>query len=120
MQPRPTNVAVLGSTGSIGVNALAVIEASRGRLRATALSAHSKTDLALEQAIHHEPRWLVITDESAAAHELTEALKLLRDVWRVGRVCVDATVIGEWLASSLAAARLDVRTGDELRLEPLL
>jgi 1-deoxy-D-xylulose-5-phosphate reductoisomerase len=74
MEPRPTNVAVLGSTGSIGVNALAVIEASRGRLRASALSAHSKTELALEQAIQHEPRWLVITDQNAAARQDWSAL----------------------------------------------
>ncbi len=69
MNNRPTNVAVLGSTGSIGVNALAVIEASAGRLRAVALSAHSKADLALRQAICHEPRWLVITDEEAASRQ---------------------------------------------------
>ncbi|MEX2138168.1 MAG: 1-deoxy-D-xylulose-5-phosphate reductoisomerase [Pirellulales bacterium] len=69
MNTRPTHVAVLGSTGSIGVNALAVIEASAGRLRAVALSAHSKTELALAQAIRHEPRWLVITDEEAAARQ---------------------------------------------------
>jgi 1-deoxy-D-xylulose-5-phosphate reductoisomerase len=81
MESRPTNVAVLGSTGSIGVNALAVIAASQGRLRAFALSAHSKTDLALEQAIRLEPRFLVITDEEAAARQdwsaLPEATELL-------------------------------------------
>jgi 1-deoxy-D-xylulose-5-phosphate reductoisomerase len=74
MNTRPTNVAVLGSTGSIGVNALAVIEASGGRLRAIALSAHSKTELALRQAIRHEPRWLVITDEEAASRQDWSAL----------------------------------------------
>jgi 1-deoxy-D-xylulose-5-phosphate reductoisomerase len=74
MNTRPTTVAVLGSTGSIGVNALAVIEASEGRLRAVALSAHSKTELALQQAIRHEPRWLVITDEDAASRQDWSAL----------------------------------------------
>ena len=34
-----------------------------------ALSAHCKTALALEQAIRHRPRWLIITDESAAARQ---------------------------------------------------
>jgi 1-deoxy-D-xylulose-5-phosphate reductoisomerase len=81
MEPRPANIAVLGSTGSIGASALAVIEASQGRLRAAALSAHSKTELALEQAIQHEPRWLIITDEDAAARQnwsaLPEATELL-------------------------------------------
>lgn len=81
MNTPPTHVAVLGSTGSIGVNALAVIESSAGRLRAVALSAHSKTELALQQAIRHEPRWLVITDEEAASRQnwsaLPEATELL-------------------------------------------
>jgi 1-deoxy-D-xylulose-5-phosphate reductoisomerase len=81
MEPRPTNVAVLGSTGSIGASALAVIGASQGRLRAVALSAHSKTELALEQSIRHQPRWLVITDDEAAARQdwskLPETTELL-------------------------------------------
>jgi 1-deoxy-D-xylulose-5-phosphate reductoisomerase len=91
MEPRPTNVAVLGSTGSIGVSALAVIEASQCRLRAAALSAHSKTDLALAQAIRHRPRWLVITDEEAAARQdwsaLPESTELL-----VGHAALDELV----------------------------
>ena len=40
MPTAPKNVAVFGSTGSIGRSALEVIEASDGRLRAIALSAH--------------------------------------------------------------------------------
>jgi 1-deoxy-D-xylulose-5-phosphate reductoisomerase len=60
------NVAVLGSTGSIGTSALDVIEASKGRLRAVALSAHGKLGLLVEQARHLKPRWIVATDEEAA------------------------------------------------------
>src|SRR3954453_20640186 len=41
------NVAVFGSTGSIGRNALEVIAASSGRLNAVALSAYGKLDLLL-------------------------------------------------------------------------
>jgi 1-deoxy-D-xylulose-5-phosphate reductoisomerase len=60
------NIAVLGSTGSIGTSALEVIAASGGRLRATALSAHSKLERLLEQARRWQPRWIVATDEAAA------------------------------------------------------
>jgi 1-deoxy-D-xylulose-5-phosphate reductoisomerase len=60
------NVAVLGSTGSIGSNALDVIEASSGRLKAIALSAHGKLAKLLEQARRFQPRWIVVTDEAAA------------------------------------------------------
>jgi 1-deoxy-D-xylulose-5-phosphate reductoisomerase len=60
------NVAVLGSTGSIGMNAIEVIEGSKGRLNACALSAHGKLECLLEQARRLKPRWIVATDEKAA------------------------------------------------------
>lgn len=60
------NVAVFGSTGSIGRNALEVIQASAGRLRAVALSAHENLGLLLEQARQLKPRWIVATDEARA------------------------------------------------------
>lgn len=59
-------IAVLGSTGSIGVSALEVIAASEGRLRASVLSAHSKFDALLKQAQQHKPRWIIATDAKAA------------------------------------------------------
>ena len=67
MSSAARNIAVLGSTGSIGTSALEVIAASDGRLRAIALSAHGKCTRLLEQAVRFEPRWVVATDEAAAA-----------------------------------------------------
>ena len=66
MSAATKNVAVLGSTGSIGTSALEVIAASDGRLRAVALSAHGKLGRLLEQARRFRPRWIVATDEAAA------------------------------------------------------
>ncbi|MEO2048979.1 MAG: 1-deoxy-D-xylulose-5-phosphate reductoisomerase [Pirellulales bacterium] len=66
MTDQPKQIAVLGSTGSIGSRALEVIAASEGRLRATALSAHSRLDQLLNQAQIHRPRWVVATDQDAA------------------------------------------------------
>lgn len=60
------NVAVFGSTGSIGVNALEVIAASEGRLRVAALSAHCKLPQLVEQARRFKPRWVVATDDKLA------------------------------------------------------
>ncbi|MDH3718440.1 MAG: 1-deoxy-D-xylulose-5-phosphate reductoisomerase, partial [Planctomycetota bacterium] len=60
------NIAVLGSTGSIGRNTLEVIAAAEGTLSAVALSAHSKLDLLLDQAAQFRPRWVVVTDAEAA------------------------------------------------------
>ena len=56
-----SNVAILGSTGSIGCSTLEVIDASAGRLHACALTAHSRMKEAIQQAQHCLPRWLVAT-----------------------------------------------------------
>lgn len=67
-------VAVLGSTGSIGRNALEVIEGSSGRLRATVLSAHSRLDRLIEQAERIRPKFVVASDEQAAAEQSWKGL----------------------------------------------
>jgi 1-deoxy-D-xylulose-5-phosphate reductoisomerase len=67
MTSRVTNVAVLGSTGSIGTNTLEVIAASASRLRAVALAAHSSAQQLAAQAAEFLPRWLVVADAEAAA-----------------------------------------------------
>jgi 1-deoxy-D-xylulose-5-phosphate reductoisomerase len=66
MSAATKNVSVLGSTGSIGTSALEVIDASSGRLRAVALSAHGRLERLLEQARRFRPRWIVATDEALA------------------------------------------------------
>ena len=60
------NIAVLGSTGSIGRNALEVIANSGGELSAQVLSAHNNLDLLREQAIRFRPRRIVLTDAEKA------------------------------------------------------
>ena len=66
MTPSRTNVAVLGSTGSIGRNTLEVIGASSGRLTAVGLSAHCNLDLLQEQAAEFRPAWIVASDAPSA------------------------------------------------------
>ncbi len=66
MTDRVTNIAVLGSTGSIGRSTMEVIAASGGRLRAVALSAHSNAKLLARQAETVRPRRIVLTDPGAA------------------------------------------------------
>ncbi|MCA9189374.1 MAG: 1-deoxy-D-xylulose-5-phosphate reductoisomerase [Planctomycetales bacterium] len=53
------NVAVLGSTGSIGRNALEVIAATSDRTRLWAISAHSRLQQAVDQARQFQPAYLV-------------------------------------------------------------
>lgn len=66
MSTSVTNVAVLGSTGSIGRSTLDVIAASDGRLAAVGLTAHSQLSALEAQARRLRPQWLVATDRQAA------------------------------------------------------
>ena len=91
------NVAVFGSTGSIGTNALEVIAASEGRLRAVALSAHCKLPQLLEQARQFRPRWVVATDEAAGpARSIGRICRRERSCWlgprRLSQVAAAAEV----------------------------
>ncbi|MHB0957454.1 MAG: 1-deoxy-D-xylulose-5-phosphate reductoisomerase [Pirellulaceae bacterium] len=66
--PEPSrNVAILGSTGSIGGSTLDVIRASGGRLQAIALTAHQRLPKLVQQARQYQPRWVVATDAQAGA-----------------------------------------------------
>ena len=62
----PLRVAVLGSTGSIGKNTLEVIAASKGRFKVHLLCGHRSIDVLVEQAQACRPRWVVVTDATAA------------------------------------------------------
>ncbi|MEN6457968.1 MAG: 1-deoxy-D-xylulose-5-phosphate reductoisomerase [Thermoguttaceae bacterium] len=64
-----TNIAVLGSTGSIGRSTLEVIAASKGRLRAVSLSAGSSTELLLRQAKDVRPKTIAVADAEAAQRQ---------------------------------------------------
>ena len=59
-------VAVLGSTGSVGVNTLDVITRHRDRFRVTALTAHRDVDGLFKQCLEHKPALAVMVDEKAA------------------------------------------------------
>jgi 1-deoxy-D-xylulose-5-phosphate reductoisomerase len=67
MSSTTKNVAVLGSTGSIGRNALEVIAASSDRLRPVVLSAMTNVELLLQQAQQFRPQVVVAADRDAAA-----------------------------------------------------
>lgn len=69
---RPKNIAILGSTGSIGRSALEVVRHTEG-LRVIGLSGHSQLDLLAEQAREFQPRFVVAADpENAAKLDLAD------------------------------------------------
>ena len=57
-------IAILGSTGSIGTQALGVILEQKDRFEVEVLTAHRNADLLIEQAILHQPNVVVIGEES--------------------------------------------------------
>lgn len=65
--PRPKHIAVLGSTGSIGTQALEVIEAHPDRFRIEVLTAGNNATLLREQAIKYKPNAVVICNEAEYA-----------------------------------------------------
>ncbi len=66
-------IAILGSTGSIGRNALRVIDALGPEYQVFALSAHSNVELLAEQARRHKPGFVAVTN-SDYAEQLREFL----------------------------------------------
>ena len=96
MSSSPKQIAVLGSTGSIGTNALDVIEASEGQLQAIALSAHSRFKQLVAQAQRCKPRWVVATNERTAANfdwsELPHGTEVLIGAEALNKVAADPTV----------------------------
>jgi 1-deoxy-D-xylulose-5-phosphate reductoisomerase len=60
----PKRIAILGSTGSIGTQALEVIKAQPDLLQAEVLVAHSNDVLLIQQALEFQPNVVVIADES--------------------------------------------------------
>lgn len=58
------NIAILGSTGSIGTQALDVIAANPDQFEVEVLTANGNADLLIEQAKKFKPNAVVITDES--------------------------------------------------------
>ena len=59
-------ISILGSTGSIGVNALRVIDKLKNKFKVIALSAYKNGELLVEQAKKYEPKVVSIVDLNAA------------------------------------------------------
>ena len=73
MQEGKKSIAILGSTGSIGTQALDVIEAHPDRFVVEVLTAGTRADLLIEQALKFNPNTVVIGDDNQYA-KVFEAL----------------------------------------------
>ncbi|MGL5049347.1 MAG: 1-deoxy-D-xylulose-5-phosphate reductoisomerase [Fusobacteriaceae bacterium] len=66
------NITILGSTGSIGTNALKVIKAKKDKFKVIGISGYSNLDLLKKQIEEFQPKYICIGSESSA-----EELKIL-------------------------------------------
>jgi len=116
-------IAVLGATGTIGVNTLDVIRRHPDKYRIVALSANSQVDRLIEQCSEFKPDYAVMVNEDAAGQleqklkqtglatkvlsgsESLEAVAQLDDV----DIVMAAIVGSAGLKSSLAAAKAGKR-----------
>lgn len=67
MSHSPKNIAILGSTGSIGQNSLDVIRSLSGQFRITYLTANKNIDLLEEQIKMFRPNGVVVLNEASAS-----------------------------------------------------
>lgn len=73
-QTKTKKIAILGSTGSIGTQALDVIRANTSLFTVEILTGNSNADLLIKQAIEFTPNVVVIADETKCAY-VKEALQ---------------------------------------------
>lgn len=115
-EPTRRSVAVLGSTGSIGVSTLEVARCLKHRIAIRGLSAHSNLKRLAAQAAEFRPSWIVATDEQRARKFRWPSLpgtdvlyghaELDRLMSRDSVQTVVAAIVGiAGLASTLAAVR---------------
>jgi 1-deoxy-D-xylulose-5-phosphate reductoisomerase len=97
-QPRRQRICILGSTGSVGVNTLDVINRHPDRFEVVALSAHSRVDALFEQCLRWKPRFAAMPDPAQA--------KLLRE--RLAARSLRVEVLDGAQALSELAAHPDV------------
>ena len=78
--PRPITVSVVGSTGSIGRQALEVVRSEPERYRVVGLAASTSVGALAEQAAEFRPERLAVASEEAAA-ELRPRLPAGTELW---------------------------------------
>ncbi|NQV32126.1 MAG: 1-deoxy-D-xylulose-5-phosphate reductoisomerase [Phycisphaeraceae bacterium] len=114
-------IAILGSTGSIGKNALRVIASLGSEFQVVALSAHSNVALLAKQAHHYRPKVICLTDESLADSLVERVRDLDVVIWSGSKgltqiaempevnTILSAVVGAAGLPPALAGARLGKR-----------
>jgi len=111
-----TNLAVLGSTGSIGQQTLEVVRAFPDRFRVVALAAGGNTDLLNRQIGEFKPRFVYYQNERAVSRPANTGYELLsaEDIARHPQV--DTVVVAISGSSGLMPTLAAVRAGKKVCL----
>ena len=88
------NIVILGSTGSIGCNALQVINLHKEKYKVFALTANKNTDLLTQQCIEFEPRFAVASNTEANQQLKKNLLELNSKT-----IVLEADESLDWIAS---------------------
>ncbi len=126
MKSEKSRIVVLGSTGSIGVNTLDVIERHPDRFEVFALTASTSVDSMLTQCARHQPAFAVMASEAHGLQletQCRDAGLLTRVLWGAQAIemvagheqadMVMAAIVG---AAGLAPCLAAARTGKRLLL----
>ncbi len=98
MSDRVRNIAILGSTGSIGRSTLDVVAASDERLRVVGLTANSRLARLCEQANRFQPNWIVASNpDHASAFD-----------WSAKASSAELLLGSEGIASLVARSEVDI------------
>lgn len=126
MSSPKVRVAVLGSTGSIGVNTLDVVARHPDQFEAFALTAATRVDLMAQQCAQHKPRFAVMCSEPHGRElaSLCQTMGLLTQVlWGASAIemvaeheQVDAVMAAIVGAAGLPACMAAARAGKRLLL----
>lgn len=118
----PIRIAVLGSTGSVGLSTLEVVRHYPGRFKVTALAAHSNIDLLARQITEFNPEYVAVVDEQSAK-TLETQLGGTTAVWagkegleRLAAIPVDATLCAIVGAAGLAPLLGALDAGNRIAL----
>ena len=102
MSENKKNIAILGSTGSIGTQALDVIRANADAFTVEVLTANGNADLLIKQAIEFNPNAVVIADEKKYRY-VKEALQMHDIKVFAGNKAISEVVKMESIDMELAA-----------------
>ncbi|MGH7178865.1 MAG: 1-deoxy-D-xylulose-5-phosphate reductoisomerase [Tepidisphaeraceae bacterium] len=127
----PHRIAILGSTGSIGCNALEVIEHLGAPYRAVAISGNTQIDKLLDQSNRHRPSAIGVCDDRAAQAVATRAREIGAELYvgdaglsrMVSRDDVDTVLAAMVGFAGLTPVLAAVRAGKRVALankEPLV